>query len=447
MAVTRIWRIRGNAGSPLDYVSNKEKTKNPFTEQDRQALADVIAYAANEDKTEQRFFTKGINCNTSFAKDQFDTTKKRFDKEGGIVAYHCYQSFNEGELTPAEAHAIGVELAKELWGDRFQVVVATHLNTKCLHNHFVINSVSFRDGLRFHNCRDRYLELRDASDRLCREHGLSVIEKTERKRTPMKLYKMEQAGMPTRYNVAREALDEAIALSLNKEELCYEMKRRGYLCRFNDGHKYWTITPPGWNKAIRTFRLGDDYTKERILERVYQNDDSVRSVRLYQRYRPQNAYNLKRRIDKIMGRSGLEKLYLRYCYELGYLPRYTQRPTMVKAALKDDLLKCELYSEEAKLLSRYGINTDQDLVTFVSDRQERMDELTFDREGLRRKEKRKIPDAEKEACKEAITELTGTIKELRRDLKLCGDIKDRSDILEEKLKTIDKEKVKEARQI
>jgi L-cysteine desulfidase len=105
MAVTRIWRIRGNAGSPLDYVSNKEKTKNPFTEQDRQALADVIAYAANEDKTEQRFFTKGINCNTSFAKDQFETTKKRFDKEGGIVAYHCYQSFNEGELTPAEAHA------------------------------------------------------------------------------------------------------------------------------------------------------------------------------------------------------------------------------------------------------------------------------------------------------------------------------------------------------
>ena len=245
MAVTRIWRIRGNAGSPIDYVSNKEKTGNPFTEKDRQALTDVIAYAANEDKTEQRFYTTGINCNTSYAKDQFETTKRRFDKEGGIVAYHCYQSFNEGELTPAEAHAIGVEMARELWGDRFQVVVATHVNTKCLHNHFVINSVSFRDGLRFHNCRERYTELREASDRLCREHGLSVIEEPSGKRLPMQYYKMEKAGMPTRYNVARQALDEAIALSLNKEELYYEMKRRGYLCRFNDNHKYWTITPPG----------------------------------------------------------------------------------------------------------------------------------------------------------------------------------------------------------
>ena len=119
MAVTKIWRIRGRVDDPLSYVADPEKTQKEFTEAQQQALADVIAYAANEDKTEQLFYTSGINCNVDFARDQFDTTKIRFGKLGGNVAYHAYQSFREGEVSPDEAHAIGVELARELWGDRF----------------------------------------------------------------------------------------------------------------------------------------------------------------------------------------------------------------------------------------------------------------------------------------------------------------------------------------
>ena len=122
MAVTRIWSIKGKAGAPLTYVTNPEKTQREFTEAEQQALADVIAYAANEDKTEQLFYTTGINCSVECARDQFDTTKLRFGKTGGNVAYHAYQSFRKGEVTPDEAHRIGVELAKELWGDRFQAV-------------------------------------------------------------------------------------------------------------------------------------------------------------------------------------------------------------------------------------------------------------------------------------------------------------------------------------
>ena len=137
MAVTKIWNIRGKAGSPLEYIANPEKTQREFTESERQALADVIAYAANEDKTEKLFYTTGINCSVEFARDQFDTTKLRFGKTGGNVAYHAYQSFAPREVTPDEAHAIGVQLAKELWGDRFQMVVATHVNTACVHNHIV----------------------------------------------------------------------------------------------------------------------------------------------------------------------------------------------------------------------------------------------------------------------------------------------------------------------
>ena len=126
MAVTKIWNIRGKAGSPLEYIANPEKTEREFTEPEKQALQDVIAYTTNEDKTEKFYYTSGINCSVEFARDQFDTVKMRFGKYDGNVAYHAYQSFREGEVTPDEAHAIGVQLAKELWGDRFQMVVATH---------------------------------------------------------------------------------------------------------------------------------------------------------------------------------------------------------------------------------------------------------------------------------------------------------------------------------
>ena len=161
MAVTKIWNIRGKAGSPLEYIANPEKTEREFSEPEKQALQDVIAYTTNEDKTEKFYYTSGINCSVEFARDQFDTVKMRFGKYNGNVAYHAYQSFREGEVTPDEAHAIGVQLAKELWGDRFQMVVATHVNTKCVHNHIVINSVSFKDGGKFHDCKDTYRQLRE----------------------------------------------------------------------------------------------------------------------------------------------------------------------------------------------------------------------------------------------------------------------------------------------
>ena len=133
----------------------------------------------------------------------------------------AYQSFKEGEVTPDEAHAIGVELAKEMWGKRFQIVVATHVNTKCVHNHIVITSVSFVDGRKFHDCRDMYKQLRDTSDRICLEHGLSVVKDPKGKRVGTYLYKMEHAGMPTRYNVARQAIDESVALSLKSSSLSF----------------------------------------------------------------------------------------------------------------------------------------------------------------------------------------------------------------------------------
>ena len=443
MAVTKIWNIKGRAESPLEYITNPEKTLREFTESEKQALADVIAYAANEDKTEQFFYTTGINCSVEFARDQFNATKIRFGKTGGNVAYHAYQSFREGEVTPDEAHAIGVQLARELWGDRFQIVVATHVNTKCTHNHIVINSVSFKDGLKFHDCKDTYRQLKEASDRICLERGLSIVENPKGKGVNQYVYKMEKAGMPTRYNIARQAIDEAVSLSLNIEEFKYELRKRGYSYRFDPQRKYWTITPPGGRKPIRIHKLGDDYSRESIERRIYDNDPSVRTERLRQQYRQPNNYNLRRRIDRIMGRSGLEKLYLRYCYELGYLPKYQQNPTKLHILLKEDLLKCDQYSEQAKLLSRYHVDTEKDLTDLMENIEGRIKVLSLDRDELRRTMRRVLPESEISDAKGRIKYLTAEIRELRHELKVCGDIQHRSGHIRENLAVIDRDRMRE----
>lgn len=450
MAVTKIKRIRGNPGNPLSYIGNPEKTRNlDFSDSDRQALADVIAYAADEGKTEKQYFTTGINCDVENAREQFNITKQSFNKTGGIVCGHCMQSFEGYEVAPEEAHEIGVQLAKELWGDRFQIVVATHLNTNNVHNHIVFNSVSFVDGKRFHFCTEETMRIRAASDRICRERNLSVIEHPEGKRIPYSFYKMEQAGMPTRYNVARQALDEAISVSVNMEEFKYELKKRGYLYQFNPQRKYWTVTPPGWTKAIRTDRLGDQYTREMIQQRVFSNDIGVRMQRLQKGPRNSNHYDLKRRIDKIKGRSGLEKLYLRYCYELGYLPKYRQNPMRLHAVLKEELLKCDLYSEEAKLLARYSISTEEDLEKRMKTLTKQYSAVSTRRDELRQKLRRKMPEEEDAKCREQIRELTAELKEPRKELKLCRDIRERSGQVKRNLETVleDRTRGKERKQL
>ena len=441
--MTKIWNIRGKAGSPLEYIANPEKTQREFSESERQALADVIAYAANEDKTEKLFYTTGINCSVEFARDQFDTTKLRFGKTGGNVAYHAYQSFAPGEVTPDEAHAIGVQLAKELWGDRFQMVVATHTNSHCVHSHIVINSVSFRDGKKFHDCRDTYKQLREMSDRICLEHGLSIVDTPRGRGVSQYVYKMEKAGMPTRYNVARQAIDEAVSLSLNIDEFKSELRRRGYNYRFDPQRKYWTVTPPGWKKSIRIHQLGSDYTRESIERRIYENDPSVRTERIRQSYRMPNHYNLRRRIDRIMGRTGLEKLYLRYCYELGYLPKYRQNPTRLHIVLKEDLLKCDQYSEQAKLLSKYHVNTDEDLSLLMERIDVKMQELSSQRDERRLIAKRVLPAAETDKAREEAKELTREIRELRHEAKVCREVQDRSGHVRENLEIVDRDRQKE----
>lgn len=156
MAITKIIAIRDRLDKRVNYAVNGEKT----------TLDTGITYAANPEKTEQLFFTSAINCEsceTAFAEMQ--ATKRRFGKLGGVVGYHFIQSFAPGEVTPEQAHAIGVVFARRLFGDRYEVVIGTHLDKAHLHNHVVVNSVSFVDGKKYHSSPGSYyFEVRSTSD-------------------------------------------------------------------------------------------------------------------------------------------------------------------------------------------------------------------------------------------------------------------------------------------
>ena len=195
MATTSIWRVNGWLGKVLIYIENPDKTENPAAYEkqgmdgkEAQGLSDVIEYAVQQKKTGKiavddedvpvmQRFVSGVNCSPTTARDEMIAVKKRFGKEEGTVAYHGYQSFAPGEATPEMAHEIGLKLAKALWGEKYQVLVATHLDkAHHLHNHFVVNTVSFLDGIKYHRTEKDYFDMQRESDRLCREYGLSVIE-------------------------------------------------------------------------------------------------------------------------------------------------------------------------------------------------------------------------------------------------------------------------------
>ena len=144
-----------------------------------------------------------------------------------------------------------------------------------------------------------------------------------------------------------------------------------------------------------------------------------------------------------MGRSGLEKLYLRYCYELGYLPKYRQNPTRLHIVLKEDLLKCDQYSEQAKLLSRYHISTEEDLSSHQEKVEGKMADITARRDELRMKARHALPETEIMKTKEEIKQLTTELRQLRREVKVCEQIRERSSHVKENLDIVDRDRQKE----
>ncbi len=413
MAITKIIAIRDRLDKRVNYAVNGEKT----------TLDTGITYAANPEKTEQLFFTSTINCEsceTAFAEMQ--ATKQRFGKLGGVVGYHFIQSFAPGEVTPEQAHRIGVEFAERLFGKRYEAVIGTHLDKAHLHNHVVVNSVSFADGKKYHSSPGSYyFEVRAQSDALCRENDLSTIAPQGRGKHYAE-WKAEQKGKPTIRSIVRADIDRIIGEAYTYETFLMLLRREGYVVQNRPDRKYVTVLPPGGKRAIRLDSLGEGYTEQDIRRRLAaQREGSTLATHTFthtgRRYRikGRRPTGTQRKIK------GFQALYLRYLYLL----RGTRRKKnfrRVPFSVRQEVVRLERYDRQFRYLWANGMTTAEDLEQRIA----ALEREIYDGEQQRKPLYRERRDAEDEAyktqCSAEIDRQTAALREKRKELALCRRI-------------------------
>ena len=239
----------------------------------RGALAGVLRYTQQEEKTlwEGHRLVSGWNCTAQSALSEMQLTKERFRKTDGRQYYHFVQSFSEQDnLTPQEVHAIGLELAKREFPD-FEVLVATHIDTDHLHNHLVVNSVSFQDGHKLHQSAADLQAHRQANDKICIAHGLEILpppqKQVEQKRMNTREYRSAAKGENWKFRLIN-TVDQCMRYASTREDFISLMESEGYQVRLTDSRKNITYTTPQGMKC-RDDRLHESkYTKE-VMEREF----------------------------------------------------------------------------------------------------------------------------------------------------------------------------------
>ena len=437
------------------YAENPEKTANPkfyadreLTEHDGQQLSDVIRYAVNSKKTQKtgsedgaplHRFVSGINCSPATARDEMLAVKKRFGKEDGTVAYHGYQSFAPGEATPELAHEIGVKLATRLWGDRYQVIVATHLDKENhLHNHFVLNTVSFVDGIKYHRTKKDYHDMQTVSDELCREYRLSVIENPQYgKAKQYGEWRAEQEQRPTWRGLIRADMDEAIRQSMTERQFFDALRKKGYAVKIG---KDISVRPPGKERFVRLIRnFGEDYSIEQIRRRILSQTRAEKKpsepTRQVIRIRLFGSLKKTRKI------TGFRALYFHYCYLLGIFPKNKpkQNRRRLHFLLREDLRKLDDITAETRLLIGHRIDTAEQLFCYRDKVSEKITALTEKRKQLYKAQRTAAVKSDPEKTAEVKAQITALSKELaalRKEVVLCNSIAERSGVIQEKIKAV-----------
>ena len=390
-----------------------------------------MLYAENKEKTtdenETTMFVTGVNCNRDIALVEMIKTQIKFDKTTGNVAYHAYQSFKRGEITPKLAHKIGVELAEKMFPEH-QVLVATHLNTGTYHNHFVINSVNMFTGKKFDCNKGAYFRFRGLSDELCEKYNLTVI-KNPKGRTARNIYFAEKRGEPTKYNLMRQAIDEAMEMCINYGQFKKIMYKKGYIINDDYNRKYPTIRSINDTKAVRMYRLGEKYTPNAIAEKVRNNP-----------YHYQNKYleftKVKKRRNVKRGKYKgsfefisvvsltLELIFLTLFYLMGYRKVATKNKsyTPLSPEMKEEARKLQRYSNQVRLVCKEKLNTLDEVKVFISKINDEINDYIDLRQNYRRKSRNCKDEELVKEYKSKISDCSLIIRKYRYDLKIASQI-------------------------
>ena len=381
-------------------------------------LEAVINYAKNGNKTEKGILVSGINCLPDTAYFQMMLTKKNFHKEDGRLGYHIIQSFAGKEVSPEQSNRIGVEFAQSLFGDKYQVLVCTHIDKENVHNHIVLNSVSFVDGLKYHNSNVELAFLREVNDDLCRKYGLSVIESNKANkendiiRSRTNNYNRNSGKM----EIIKDDIDEAIKEAKKYQDFVNILAYKGYYLKRTNSTL--SISTPYFNRNIRLAKaFGEDYTFENIKNRIYYRSYQFKENKIY-RIKIYEGIKIN---SELLKTSSFYRLYVHYLYVLGKLPpkiHYEERT----AEYYKEINKFNQLCDELNMINDYNLTSITDIQNLRTKYLERISPLKAQREDYMKLYNQSQNNADKMILEAKIDKLTKDIDRLNSTIQICRRI-------------------------
>ena len=351
-------------------------------------LAQAIQYITNPDKTDQCVLVDHFNCDPGFAYQQMMNTKRRFHKTDGRQCYHIIQSFKPDEISPELAHEIAKRFAADHLAD-YEVVIGVHVDKEHIHAHMIFNSVNQVTGRKYHsNAKSYYQQIRTISDKLCREHGLSVIMEGKPSKAVSYIEWLRQSkGQPTFRSMLEADLRDAIADANDLGHFFLLMEHKGY--EIHHGNRLG-FRLRGQERFMYPERKNAAYSEENIERAIAGNlaeiEAGIRPAFLPrpkpQPYRPHPKYK------------GFLALYYHYCYLLGRIEK-RQYPPRMTPHLRKEIMKAETYKARLKFLQENGIATADDLTACMHQAESTVTQLAKQRTilNVRKKKRKKLFDA------------------------------------------------------
>ena len=440
MATTGFWPVYNHLKETIAYAENPDKTVDRrFLDDD---LWQTLRYIENSDKTDRTMYVSAINCPKQKAYEYMMRTKRRFHETGKIVGYHGFQSFAAGEVAPEEAHRIGVETARRMWGDQYEVVVTTHLNTDNLHNHFCWNSSSFVTGKKYRNQIKDHRRLREVSDAVCQEYGKSVLQNAPFYGGEKGSYWIHKSGGKTHRDILREDLERCLREAYSLQDLNRRMNALGYVCDFNPNHTHWTVRAVDWERAVRIDKLG--FTKERLVKELDGHKlwgySSINRVGFYMLdhpiYKPpiQPVNKELKRLEYLLPQPNtaadvaalmIINLFL-ILMLLIKLARERNDYTPQTPGLRKLITEAPKIEQEYRLLIDNKISSMQELYDFHDDLEAQIKALEAQRQKIRNKLRRCSDPNEKSALKQQAKNITKQLTPLRKQNKIAERIEHRA---------------------
>ena len=231
-------------------------------------MSKAIAYILNPEKTDEKLLVSSYGCASETAAREFEWTRKIAEQKGmnpvRIIARHVIQSFEIGEVTPELAHEIGKQFADEILGGKYEYVLTTHIDKDHVHNHLIFNAVDFVNYHAYKSYKRIYYDMREISDRLCKENGLSVIPPSQNKGMGYKEYTEAKRGTSWKQKL-KQTIDRLVITAKDYDDFLRLMQEAGYEIKTG---KYISFRAKGQERFTRSKTIGENYTEERIKERI-----------------------------------------------------------------------------------------------------------------------------------------------------------------------------------